>query len=101
MLKLELVKASDGIYETVCSGISVEVMPLQSHSRSIIPSQKWMVFFDGFAITDDDFNALVEDLLASLDTLGVPYTAGTYDGGLPADQLIVALAGMHDDIVGH
>ena len=58
MLKLELVKASDGIYETVCSGISVEVMPLQSHSRSIIPSQKWMVFFDGFAITDDDFSSL-------------------------------------------
>ena len=55
----------------------------------------------GLNITDDDFNALVEDYLASLDSLGVPYTSPNFDGGLPADTLTLALAGMHDDIVGH
>lgn len=53
----------------------------------------------GLGITDDDFNALVEDLLAALDSLSVPYTAGTFDGDLPADALITALAGMRGDIV--
>ncbi len=51
------------------------------------------------AITDDQFNALVGDLLLALDSLAVPYTAGTFDGGLPADTLILALAGMQSDIV--
>ena len=51
------------------------------------------------AITDAQFGALVGDLLAALDTLGVPYTAGTFDGGLPADSLITVLAGMQGDIV--
>jgi hemoglobin len=55
----------------------------------------------GLGITEADFNALVEDLLLSLDNLGVPYTAGTFDGGLPADSLIQALAAMQPDIVGH
>lgn len=50
----------------------------------------------GMNITDDDFNALVEDLVAALDDLGVPHT-----GTDPADSLLAALAGMHDDIVGH
>jgi hypothetical protein len=55
----------------------------------------------GLNITDDEFNALVGDYLAALDTLGVPYTADTFDGGLPADTLTLALAGMRSDIVGH
>ncbi len=52
----------------------------------------------GMAITDAQFNALVGDLLAAMDSLGVPYTAD-FSGDLPADRLILALAGMHDDIV--
>lgn len=55
----------------------------------------------GMGITVDEFNAMVEDLLAALDTFSVPYTAGTYNGGLPADSLIQALAAMQPDIVGH
>ncbi|MCB9779899.1 MAG: group 1 truncated hemoglobin [Alphaproteobacteria bacterium] len=50
------------------------------------------------AITDDQWEAFVGDFLASLDTLGVDYTP-TFDGGLPADALIVTLAGMKGDIV--
>jgi hemoglobin len=51
------------------------------------------------AITDAQFMYVVVDLLAALDTLGVPYTAETFDGGLPADQLINGLASMQGDIV--
>jgi truncated hemoglobin YjbI len=53
----------------------------------------------GLNIQDADFDALVEDLLAALDTLGVAYTADTFDGGLPADALITTLAGLRTDIV--
>jgi len=55
----------------------------------------------GMAITDSEFDAMVGDLLLSLDDNGVAYTANTYNGGLPADSLITALAGMRGDIVGH
>ena len=51
------------------------------------------------AITDAQWDALVGDLLAALDTLSIPYTAPSFDGGLPADALVTVLAGMHDDIV--
>jgi hemoglobin len=51
------------------------------------------------AITDAQFGFVIADLIAALDTLGVPYTPGTFDGGLPADELIVILADMQTDIV--
>lgn len=54
----------------------------------------------GMNITDDDFNALVEDLILAFDDLGVPHS-DTLDGSELGDALLVALAGMHDDIVGH
>jgi len=54
----------------------------------------------GMNITEDEFNALVGDLLAALDTLGVPYSQDLDGSGL-ADALLLALLGMHDDIVGH
>ena len=50
----------------------------------------------GMAITDDEFNALVGDLLGALDELGVPYAL---DGSATIDPLLLALVGMHDDIV--
>ncbi|MEY3214536.1 MAG: hypothetical protein RIT28_5017, partial [Pseudomonadota bacterium] len=50
----------------------------------------------GMAITDAQFNALVEDLLKALDTLGVPYAL---DGSQPIDPLLLALVGMQGDIV--
>ncbi|MCB9759987.1 MAG: group 1 truncated hemoglobin [Alphaproteobacteria bacterium] len=50
----------------------------------------------GMAITDDQFNALVEDLLAALDALGIPYAL---DGSEPIDPLLEALVGMQGDIV--
>ena len=53
----------------------------------------------GMGIADADFDALVEDLLNGLDDLNVDYTPATFDGGLPADALITALAGMRSDIV--
>ena len=53
----------------------------------------------GLGITRSAFFALVEDLLMALDTLGVPYTPNTYDGGALADALIQTLAGMADDII--
>jgi len=45
----------------------------------------------GMKITDADFNALVEDLKKSLAKFNVPQAE--------QDELIGALAGMHDDIV--
>lgn len=45
----------------------------------------------GMGITDAEFNALVEDLKASLDKFNVPKAE--------QDELIGALAKMHDDIV--
>lgn len=55
---------------------------------------------DGMGVSDDDFNALVEDLLMALDDLGVPYTAGTFNGHLGADDLILTLAGMQGAVTG-
>lgn len=52
----------------------------------------------GLGITDADFDALVEDLLAALDTLGVPYSA-ELDGSELADPLLNTLSGMRADIV--
>ena len=50
----------------------------------------------GMAITNQQFDALVEDLLKALDTLGVPYSN---DGSQPIDPLLTALVGMKGDIV--
>ncbi len=52
----------------------------------------------GMAITDAQFDALVEDLLVALGTLGVPYSA-ELDGSETIDPLLVALVGMRADIV--
>jgi hemoglobin len=46
----------------------------------------------GMAITDDDFNALVEDLGKALDKNGVP--------AKEKGELVAALAPLHDQIVG-
>ena len=46
----------------------------------------------GMKITEEEFNALVEDLQASLNKFNVPKAE--------QDELIGALAKMHDDIVG-
>ena len=48
---------------------------------------------EGMNITDDQFNALVEDLVKSLDKLKV--------GQREKDELVGALAPMKGDIVGH
>jgi hemoglobin len=53
----------------------------------------------GMAITDAQFDSMAGDLLATLDDLGVPYTAGTFDGGLPADILVSAILDMRGDVV--
>lgn len=53
---------------------------------------------EGLCIADADFDALVEDLLAALDELGVPYSP-TIDGSALADPLLQTLAGMRGDIV--
>ncbi|MCB9680489.1 MAG: group 1 truncated hemoglobin [Alphaproteobacteria bacterium] len=52
----------------------------------------------GLCIGDSDFDALVEDLLATLDDLGVPYSP-TIDGSALADPLLQTLSGMRADIV--
>lgn len=54
----------------------------------------------GMGITEDEFTAVVEDLTKAMDTFHVSYTQPDFSGGLPGDQLLVALASMHDDIVG-
>lgn len=48
------------------------------------------------AITDEQFDALAEDMLAALDNLGIPYAL---DGSQPIDGLLVSLVGMKSDIV--
>ena len=60
--------------------------------------QTMLAAHEGMAITDAQFNALVADLLAAFDTLGVEYSPN-FDGGLPADILVMALGGMQADIV--
>ena len=50
----------------------------------------------GMAITDAQFDALIEDFLAALDNLGVPYAL---DGSETIDPLLMALVGMKGDIV--
>ena len=52
---------------------------------------------DGMGVTSDDFNALVEDLLTALDTLGVPYAL---DGSEAIDPLLIALVGMEGQVLG-
>lgn len=52
----------------------------------------------GMAITDAQFDALVEDLLIALTNLGVPYSSD-FNGEYPVDLLIQALAGLQGDIV--
>lgn len=47
----------------------------------------------GMKVKDADFTALVEDLVASLDHFKVPEQE--------KKELLTALGGMHDDIVGH
>ncbi len=53
----------------------------------------------GLGISQDDFTALVEDLLTAMDSLNIDYTPGTFDGGKPADELIIILAGTANDII--
>ncbi len=53
----------------------------------------------GLGISQDDFTAMVEDLLNAMDNLNIDYTPGTFDGGKPADELIIILAGMANDII--
>ena len=54
----------------------------------------------GMGVTEDDFNALVEDLMTAMTTLGVPYSSAL-DGSALGDTLLLTLAGMQSDIVGH
>ena len=49
-------------------------------------------------ITDAQFSFVVTDLLGALDDNGVAYSPD-FAGGLPADQLILALAAMQSQIV--
>ena len=51
---------------------------------------------DGMGVSESDFDALVGDLLAALDTLGVPYAL---DGSAVIDPLLLALVGMEGEIV--
>lgn len=60
--------------------------------------QSMLAAHAGMAITDAQFNAMVGDLLAAFDTLGVEYSSD-FMGGKPADLLVLALAGMQPDIV--
>lgn len=55
----------------------------------------------GMNISQDEFNAMVEDTLTALDDLNIDYTYPDFSGGLPADTLMLTLAGMQGDIVGH
>jgi hemoglobin len=52
---------------------------------------------EGMGVTDEDFNALVEDLLTALTNLGVPWAL---DGSELIDPLLLALAGMQGQVTG-
>ena len=51
-------------------------------------------------LTDADFDAMAEDLVSALDTLGVPHSE-TLDGSQVGDTLLNTVLGMRGDIVGH
>lgn len=84
---------------TALNGLLVEQICDETGGYCVYHGRDMATTHAGMGICDADFDALVEDLLASMTTLGVPFTAGTFDGGLPADTLILALAGMRADIV--
>jgi len=54
----------------------------------------------GMGLTDADFDAMAEDLVSALDTLGVPHS-DTLDGSQVGDTLLNTVLGMRGDIVGH
>lgn len=72
------------LIDQVCSATGG---PCEYKGKSMLESHT------GMNVTDEEFNALVEDLKTALDDAGAK----------PADrdELLGALATMHDDIVGH
>ena len=83
----------------VLEGLLIEQICAETGGYCVYTGRDMVTTHAGLGITDADFDALVEDLLAGLDDLNVDYTPVTFDGGLPADRLIQALAAMRADIV--
>lgn len=80
--EVDLVNLNDRLVEQIC----VEVGgPCEYTGRTMAESH------EGLAITEADFNALVEDLVAAMDARGIPRRA--------QNRLLARLAPMHPDIV--
>ena len=80
--EVDLVNLNDRLVEQIC----VEVGgPCEYTGRTMAESH------EGLAITEADFNALVEDLVAAMDARGIPRRA--------QNRLLARLAPMHRDIV--
>lgn len=80
--EVDLVNLNDRLVEQIC----VEVGgPCEYTGRTMAESH------EGLAITEADFNALVEDLVDAMDARGIPRRA--------QNRLLARLAPMHPDIV--
>jgi hemoglobin len=85
---------------TALSALLVEQLCDETGGYCTYSGQSMQAAHAGMDITDEEFDALAEDLLAALDNLNVDYTENTFDGAFPADALITALLDMRGDIVG-
>lgn len=80
--EVDLVNLNDRLVEQIC----VEVGgPCEYTGRTMAESH------EGLAITEAEFNALVEDLVDAMDARGIPRRA--------QNRLLARLAPMHPDIV--
>lgn len=80
--EVDLVNLGDRLVEQICFEVGG---PCEYTGRTMAESHQ------GLAITEADFNALVEDLMAAMDARGIPRRA--------QNRLLARLAPMHRDIV--
>ncbi|MCM2355531.1 MAG: group 1 truncated hemoglobin [Arenimonas sp.] len=80
--EVDLVNLNDRLVEQICAEVGG---PCEYTGRTMAESH------EGLAITEAEFNALVEDLVDAMDTRGIPRRA--------QNRLLARLAPMHPDIV--
>ena len=80
--EVDLVNLNDRLVEQICAEVGG---PCEYTGRTMAESH------EGLAITEADFNALVEDLVAAMDARGIPRRA--------QNRLLARLAPIHRDIV--
>lgn len=86
----DLVALNASLYDLVCEAAG---------GGCAYTGEDMLTAHEGMAITDAQFDSMAGDLLETFDSLAIPYTAPAFDGGLPADSLVLVILGMRGDIV--